>query len=287
MASITPTAGPTNRSTVAHTFADFCGFGQGWFPPIFDIPAGDDRRDLHEHRFRLFAVLRHAGRRSAPGAVSVGGYDAAQLVAFVWIGQGLLATVGLWGDTQLATRIRTGEVVSDLLRPVHPIATYLATDLGRAGFAAMTRFVAPVAVGLIAFDFYLPRHAVDLPAVRASPCWSPSCCRFACRYVVNAMVVLAARRSRPADRLVARARRCSAVSTFRCGSCPARWRGALVGDTVSVAAADAAGHRGRTYVDRRRVRLCRAPSWCGSVLAFCGSAAVQRRGERRLVVNGG
>ena len=70
---------------------------------------------------------------------SVAGYAGPQLVSYVWVGQGLIATVGLWGDTELATRIRTGAVVSDLLRPVHPVATYLATDLGRAGFALLTR----------------------------------------------------------------------------------------------------------------------------------------------------
>ena len=94
----------------------------------------------------------------------------------MWIGQGLIATVGLWGDTTLATRIRTGDVVSDLLRPIHPIVTYLATDLGRAGFALLTRFVVPIIVGLIAFDFYLPHRAVDVPAVRVVGGAARSCC---------------------------------------------------------------------------------------------------------------
>lgn len=85
-----------------------------------------------------------------------GGYDRAQLATFVWAGQGMLAVVNFWGPLDLAERIRSGDVVSDLLRPVHPVASYLATDLGRAGHAALTRFLAPIAVGLIFFGLHLP-----------------------------------------------------------------------------------------------------------------------------------
>ena len=96
-----------------------------------------------------------------------------------------IATVGLWGDTELATRIRTGAVVSDLLRPMHPVVTYLATDLGRAGFALLTRFVVPVIVGALAFDFYVPRHAVTYPLGLVSIALAVVVC-FGCRYIVNA-----------------------------------------------------------------------------------------------------
>jgi len=34
----------------------------------------------------------------------------------------------------------------------------LAVDLGRAGYAALTRFAAPVVVGALAFDLYRPRR---------------------------------------------------------------------------------------------------------------------------------
>jgi len=61
------------------------------------------------------------------------GYGAGQLATYVWINQGMLATVGAWGDTELAERIRSGDVVSELMRPIHPVLTYLCNDLGRAG----------------------------------------------------------------------------------------------------------------------------------------------------------
>jgi ABC-2 type transport system permease protein len=122
---------------------------------------------------------------AAASGGAVGGYDAAQLVAYVWISQGLLNTVGLWGDNELSTRIRSGDVVSDLLRPIHPVASYFATDIGRAGFAMMTRFVVPIIVGLIAFPFYIPQHGVTYPLFAISVVLAVALC-FACRYVVNA-----------------------------------------------------------------------------------------------------
>ena len=125
----------------------------------------------------LLAVTAGAGG-------TVAGYQGAQLVAYVWIGQGMLATIGLWEDMGLATRIRTGEVVSDLLRPVHPIVAYLATDLGRASFAVLTRFAAPVVVGVIAFDFYAPRHLVTYPLAALSVALAVVVC-FGCRFIVQ------------------------------------------------------------------------------------------------------
>ncbi|MEU4567142.1 ABC-2 family transporter protein [Micromonospora sp. NPDC023956] len=127
--------------------------------------------------YLLLAVAREAG--------SVAGYDPARLATYVWMGQGLLAVVLLWGWTELADRIRTGDVVSDLLRPVDPVTSHLATDLGRAGYAVLARLLPPVLVGPLFFEVYLPARwstALLFPlsvllAVVAS---------FGCRYLVNA-----------------------------------------------------------------------------------------------------
>jgi ABC-2 type transport system permease protein len=96
----------------------------------------------------LLSVTDAAGRAA--------GYDSAQLVTFVWVAQGLLAVVNYWGSIDLAEKVRSGDVVTELLRPVDLMTNYVATDLGRAAYAALTRFVVPVAVGLLVFDFYLP-----------------------------------------------------------------------------------------------------------------------------------
>src|SRR5690606_18901870 len=126
----------------------------------------------------LLAVAAGAGGVAA-------GYDAAQLATYVWFGQGLLAVVLLWGWTDLADRIRTGEVATDLLRPVSPIASYLATDLGRAGYALLGRFLPPTLVGLVCFELYLPSRPATWPLFAVSTVLAVLVC-FGCRYLVNA-----------------------------------------------------------------------------------------------------
>ncbi len=114
----------------------------------------------------------------------VAGYDRAQLATFVFVGQGMIAVVNFWGAADLADRVRTGDVVADLLRPLDLMATHLATDLGRAGFALLTRFVAPVLAGLLAFDFYLPEHLSTVGLFAVSLLAAVLVCS-ACRYLVN------------------------------------------------------------------------------------------------------
>jgi ABC-2 type transport system permease protein len=126
----------------------------------------------------LLAVTKGSGG-------TAGGYQPAQIITYVWVTQGLIATVGIWEGSELADRIRTGDVVTDLLRPVPPVVSYLATDLGRAGFAALTRFVAPVLVGAVAFGFYLPHRLLTYPLFVVSVLLA-IVSSFACRYVVNA-----------------------------------------------------------------------------------------------------
>ncbi|MCW3814259.1 ABC-2 family transporter protein [Micromonospora sp. DR5-3] len=134
----------------------------------------------------VFGFLRYYIFLAAAGAAGqVAGYDRTQLATFVWAGQGLLAVVAIWGWTELADRIRTGEIAADLLRPVHPVTSYLATDLGRAGFASLSRLLPPVLIGLLFFDVYLPRRWATLPLFALSVLLAVVVC-FGCRYLVNA-----------------------------------------------------------------------------------------------------
>ncbi|MFC7363174.1 ABC transporter permease [Nocardioides astragali] len=88
-----------------------------------------------------------------------GGYDAADAVTYVWLGQALLMTVALWGGgttDDLAERIRNGDVAIDLYRPVGLVGWYLAGDLGRALYHFLTRGLAPTVIGIVLFDISLP-----------------------------------------------------------------------------------------------------------------------------------
>lgn len=90
---------------------------------------------------------------------TAGGYDSADAVTYVWLGQALLMTVALWGGgttDDLAERIRSGDVAIDLYRPVGLVGWYLAADLGRAAYHLLTRGLGPTLLGLVLFDIRLP-----------------------------------------------------------------------------------------------------------------------------------
>lgn len=98
----------------------------------------------------------------------IGGYDATATVTYVWLGQALIMTVYIWGWNDLALRIRTGDIATDLIRPVHPLRAGLAFDLGRALYHALFRGVLPLLIGAIAFQLVFPADAVVWLAFVAS-----------------------------------------------------------------------------------------------------------------------
>src|SRR6185503_14621271 len=51
-----------------------------------------------------------------------------------------------------------GDVAIDLGRPVHPIAAWLAEDIGRAGQACLIRFIGPLLVGGLLYGLLVPVH---------------------------------------------------------------------------------------------------------------------------------
>jgi ABC-2 type transport system permease protein len=209
------------------------------------------------------------------------GYDPRQMATYVWVSQGLIATVGLWGDVELSDRIRTGDVVADLLRPVPPVVSYLATDLGRAGFAAVTRFAGPVLAGALAFDLYLPRRPATYPLFAVSVLLA-TVISFACRYTVNAAAYwLLDARGPQLSWLLA-----SNVLTglyFPLGFLPGWLFTALWWLTpfpwIIQAPADLVVERGGPALVAGQF------VWAALMLAAAGE--VQRRGARRLVVQGG
>jgi ABC-2 type transport system permease protein len=132
----------------------------------------------------MFGFLRTYVLLAVAGGAVVAGYSGSQLMTYVWTGQGLIGVVMLWGWTDLSDRIRTGEIVTDLLRPIHPVLNYLAADLGRAGYAMIFRFFPPILVGLLAFDLYLPAEAITYPLFVISVMLAIVVC-FGCRYLLN------------------------------------------------------------------------------------------------------
>ena len=125
----------------------------------------------------LFAAADAAG-----GAVA--GYDRAALSTYTWVAQGMIAVVVLFGGAELADRVRTGDVVIDLGRPVHPVAVWLAEDLGRAGQACLVRFFGPLAFGGLVFGLSVPRQPATVPLFVVSAVLAVVV-SFSCRLLVN------------------------------------------------------------------------------------------------------
>lgn len=89
----------------------------------------------------------------------LGGYDQAQAVTYVWLGQCLYSTLAIQGggaEKDLMERIRTGEIAVDLYRPADLQLWWLAGDLGRALFQVLGRGVIPFAFGALFFPSALP-----------------------------------------------------------------------------------------------------------------------------------
>ncbi|MFG3005709.1 ABC transporter permease [Streptomyces calvus] len=92
----------------------------------------------------------------------LGGYDQAQAVTYVWLGQCLYATLAIQGggaEKDLMDRIRTGEIAVDLYRPADLQLWWLAGDVGRALFQMVGRGVVPFLVGWLFFPMALPGEA--------------------------------------------------------------------------------------------------------------------------------
>ncbi|MFF7181714.1 ABC-2 family transporter protein [Streptomyces sp. NPDC008121] len=89
----------------------------------------------------------------------LGGYEMPDALAYVWIGQALLATCGLMGggfQEEVMERIRTGDIAVDLYRPADLQAWWFSANLGRSAYQLLGRGVAPMAVGALVFDLRLP-----------------------------------------------------------------------------------------------------------------------------------
>jgi ABC-2 type transport system permease protein len=98
----------------------------------------------------FLAVFRHRD--------DVGGFDVVETMTYVWLAQALLAAVFVFGHPDLALRIKSGDIATDLSRPVHPLHVGLAFDFGRAFYHLLFRGIPPFVFGALLFDVSVPRH---------------------------------------------------------------------------------------------------------------------------------
>jgi ABC-2 type transport system permease protein len=108
----------------------------------------------------FLAVYRHRA--------DVGGFDVTETMTYVWLAQAMIGTVAVFGWSDLAIRIKSGDIATDLSRPVHPLCVGLAFDFGRALYQALFRGIPPLIVGALAFELTAPRNPVVVLAFALS-----------------------------------------------------------------------------------------------------------------------
>jgi ABC-2 type transport system permease protein len=227
---------------------------------------------------RCYVVLASA----AAAGGTVAGYRGPQLVTFVWVSQGMLATVSIWGNWTQAERILSGEVVADLLRPINPVWQLLAADLGRMCNALLLRFTIPVAVGMLAFDFYLPRHWSTYPLFAVSLV-AATVISFGCQHLVMSAVywLLDVRGPRVLWALVSGL---LSGMLFPLWFLPEPWPVLLTYGTPFPAMIQAPMD---LLVERRPAAILLATQAVWVVPVLAAALAVQRVADRKLVIQGG
>jgi ABC-2 type transport system permease protein len=108
----------------------------------------------------LLAVVGQVG--------TVGGFDRADVVTYSFATQALIVPIAIFlgggSSIDLAERIKTGDVVTDLYRPVDFQGYWLAQDLGRATHGLLARGLASFCAGFLAFRLVVPDTIPEIGA---------------------------------------------------------------------------------------------------------------------------
>lgn len=104
----------------------------------------------------LFATVRAAGG-------SLHGYDTASMSTYIWLSQGILGSVNLDGRSDLALRVKDGQVAVDFLRPVDLQAATIVTDTGAYLCNLLPRGVPSVILGAVTVGLALPTNPLFYP----------------------------------------------------------------------------------------------------------------------------
>jgi viologen exporter family transport system permease protein len=118
----------------------------------------------------------------------IGGYTEADTITYVWLTQGLLSVVASFGPTwyDLGLRVRSGDVATDLQRPLDLQRLLLAQDFGRAAYQLLVRAVPPFLIGAAVFEVVLPDGLLVWLAFAVSVVLA-LIVSFAVRFLVNLM----------------------------------------------------------------------------------------------------
>jgi ABC-2 type transport system permease protein len=116
----------------------------------------------------VFAFLKAFVLVAVIGTGTVGGLDATAAVTFTFVIEGLAIVANPFGEFGLSERIRTGDVVIDLYRPVDVQRYWFGQELGRAAFQVLWRGIPPFVIGALVFRMALPDDPVTWAAFALS-----------------------------------------------------------------------------------------------------------------------
>jgi ABC-2 type transport system permease protein len=86
----------------------------------------------------------------------VNGVSLQQAVTFTGLSQALIAYLMLWGWWDVINQIRSGDIASDLLKPINYFTFWWAQDIGRAVAHLLVRGITLMAGFALFFDMKLP-----------------------------------------------------------------------------------------------------------------------------------
>ncbi len=96
------------------------------------------------------------GATVAASGGRVAGYTTATMYSYVWLSQGLLGSVNLFGRSDLADRIKSGDIAVDFVRPLSVQLAACMREIGRGLFALLPRGLPSVLLGSLAVGITLP-----------------------------------------------------------------------------------------------------------------------------------
>ncbi len=106
----------------------------------------------------LRAAVLIAALRAAPSG-RIGGYGTREALTYTWLTQSLLMVVAVWGWNDIALRVQTGDIATDLARPYGFLGWWLARDCGRAAYQMLARGIAPLVTGAVFYTLAFPSSA--------------------------------------------------------------------------------------------------------------------------------
>jgi ABC-2 type transport system permease protein len=93
---------------------------------------------------------------SKSGSTEVGGFDLMQMLTYIWLGQSLISVLAMWSWYDIARTVQSGEIVTDLMKPIDYYGFWFSRDVGRAASQIILRGIPTLAVGALLFDLALP-----------------------------------------------------------------------------------------------------------------------------------